>query len=80
MVGMIVANQIQAMFGEPKRWKTDDGILWAENDFLKMAYVVLDPKLDEIKSSGLAVRNGIFVKPITAEQAKLWDDCECRPN
>lgn len=66
-------------FGKVRRWKSNDGILWAENDWIRMAYAVFDPAIDhEVKGFALGVRNGIFVELISAEQAKAFDDAPIR--
>lgn len=74
-----VAGDMRAMFGPVTRWKTPDGIMYAENDFVKLAYVVFDPTIDRKSGIGdLCIRNDMICAIITAEQAKLWDNCECR--
>lgn len=68
-------------FGPVIHWKTPDGIMYAKNDFVTLAYVVFDPATDRKSVIGdLCIRNDMVCATITAEQAKLWDDCECRPN
>lgn len=65
--------------GPVNRWKTPDGILWSKNNFMKLAWFATD---DPTKLKGYALgvegQQKMVVKYITAEQAKLWDGCECR--
>lgn len=52
-----------------RRWRDGD-VLWAENGFVTMAYVVTD-KLRDVGTLG--VHGDLFVEYISAQQAKLWD-------
>ncbi len=58
--------------GGVRRWKDGD-ILYAENDWLLMAYVVTDDvsKLDALKIHG---PDEVFVQLISADQAEPWRD------
>lgn len=66
--------------GAVRRWKTGD-ILWAENELLRMAYVVTDnPTLVGTfawhpHKDGVA-NNAVGVEYISRETGAAWDDGE----
>jgi hypothetical protein len=61
-------------FGPVKRWKVGN-VLYAQNDFCKLAYVITDDPL-KVGTLGRSdeTENAVIVQFISAEQGKLWDD------
>jgi hypothetical protein len=57
-------------FGEVRRWKEGD-VLWAENDFIRMAYAVTDDT-DLVGSIGLHGPDQLCVEYISPTTAALW--------
>lgn len=55
--------------GNIKRWKDGD-LLWAENDWVKMAYAVSG---DPAKIGNIGIVGDTYVEFITEKQARLWD-------
>jgi hypothetical protein len=56
-------------FGELRLWRTADGILWAENDLFRGAYLATD---DATKIGALGWHNEICVEFISEQVAKGW--------
>lgn len=75
MANKTVMDDLQSL-RKIERWKTSDGILHAKNYLFRLAYVVTDDP--QTLASRLGTVNGMVIEWITAEQAKLWDGCECR--
>lgn len=69
MANKTVADDMRAMFGPVKRWKTGN-VYWAENDFLKMAYAVTH---EPDKLGTVGIQDEIFVEYISETQSRLWD-------
>ena len=57
----------------PRKWREGD-ILYAENDWVRMAFVVTD---DLTKLGQMGWHNDICVEYISADTAKLWPDEQC---
>lgn len=65
-------SETKELYGGPLRiWRTPDRICWAENDFLRMAYVI-DPA--KAGTEGWFGPNQIWVQYITIEEGLGWQD------
>lgn len=56
-----------------KRWKDEDGILWAENDWFIAAYFPTN-NIAKLGRLGVEGRDDIYVEYISVEVAKQWDE------
>ena len=62
-----------SIFGEVRRWKEGD-ILWAENDIIRMCYVVAEND-SMVGHEGWHGPQQIWVEYISPDMAKAWEGC-----
>ncbi len=60
-------------FGPVQRWRDSDGILYAQNDFVRMAYVC-DPS-KPFDSNGFHGPRQVCVGYLDPARAAKWDGC-----
>lgn len=71
---MSTDDEFAKAMGPVRRWR-EGNILFAENDFIRGAYMVIDDqaKFEGLFGMGFEGPRQICVEYITAEVGKLWD-------